>query len=305
MAQQAEWYSIFLDCSKCFDNLRYADVEYFAERLGCPLCVLRPAMAWLRHHKRIFQIQKVLGPLVQPFRGVPQGCPLSVVWCCVWSASWAEKVRSMADSATGLPPRITIYLDDWSLGASDFHFTQTAMGIAQQHFNSWCLKLNLDKCAMLKNGIACNHHAYNIDIATPSNQVTLGHDVGWRPAAVKAEERCKDAQLRLERVRHLRLPKTLVLKVIMRMVSPLLFAIDAAPDCDEGVRLEKKMRLAAWGSSRPSTCWPAVLAYGLPPHVMSLTTRAFTDAAAILHDGVANEALREEVMYLWNLHFIP
>ena len=304
------WVTGYVDASKCFDNLRFCDVAAVAKALGAPDAVLCAAGRWLEGHERTFVVKECLSPTVTPTRGILQGCPLSVTWACVWSASWVFWVKAQNLVRQSLRFRITVYLDDWSVGSGDHESLGLALGLTQEHFRIWGLRFNLSKSRIIHNHVASAEGKVPTgilgELAVASSHVSLGQDTGWAKEAPKAEERLLNAQMRIDRLGRLGLSNHHNLVLIGRYISPLLYAVDA-DRCDAKMvkKLEKDMKGLAWGKSRPASCWPMVLAIDAPSHWLSLTCRSFVEAAQVIHSAAQLEHIRSDIFQLWQASRIP
>ena len=93
--QGVELHGLYVDCSRCFDTLRYCDLANMAQHLGLGQRLLRTMMRWWRAHTRYLVVDNWQQPGITPQRGIPQGCPLSVAFCVMWGSSWSTSVRRL------------------------------------------------------------------------------------------------------------------------------------------------------------------------------------------------------------------
>ena len=76
---QTPIYSAYLDSSRCFDTLKYDDLVNCALALGASPRIMTALLSWYKSHQRFVMVKGWIQDHITPKRGIPQGCPLSVV----------------------------------------------------------------------------------------------------------------------------------------------------------------------------------------------------------------------------------
>ncbi len=95
------------DYSKFFDNLSWEVIQTIGGAFGLPREFLEKIGMFITQIKRRIMFQGVVGEEFLALNGVPQGDPLSIVWCNLITGLWARKLHRVTPEVTPFA-----YIDD-------------------------------------------------------------------------------------------------------------------------------------------------------------------------------------------------
>ena len=186
--EEAQWFGISVDASKCFDRVSQPKVIEQAMQVGFPLRALRGTMAFLTLLRRRFSCGGYLGQdELLPTNGLLQGDPLSVLLCNIVVNTWTQKLQ-------GPGIRLQGYIDDRTVAANDPELLNQAWNhsLEWDRENSW--HTNQKKTCLLAFGKharqqweALADHA--LDLVGQTS--LLGQDVVVNPAEVPEKQRVR------------------------------------------------------------------------------------------------------------------
>ena len=145
------YFGAYVDCSKCFDTLKYNDLVRISRALGLSERILTPLHAWYRSNRRRVVVSGWTQPEFSPQRGIPQGCALSVTMAIVWSLTWSSRASQILQRGDPVHHSCITYLDDYSFGSTSLPHLQEVLGWTERHFAAWGVCLNLTKSSLLTN----------------------------------------------------------------------------------------------------------------------------------------------------------
>ena len=178
---EVELHSLYVDCSRCFDTLRYSDMAKLAHKMGMGRRLLSPILRWWRAHKRFLVVENWQQQGICPQRGIPQGCPLSVAFCVLWGSSWSTSVRRLLAEHQVMIGITLTYLDDLTVLSSNYQALVAAYGLTGRFFQCWQVQLNPSKTAYLVNPRAKQHQRQIEGLLQHDSQKLLGCMTGWKP----------------------------------------------------------------------------------------------------------------------------
>ena len=116
-------------------------------------------------------------------RGIPQGCPFSVVFCVLWGSAWSCSTRLfLAKYAVALSV-ILVYLDDLTVLSSSHEAMTAFYGFTGRFFQLWQVQRNPTKTAYLVNPRAKVQRCRVEGQPKHDRQRLLGCMTGWSPVA--------------------------------------------------------------------------------------------------------------------------
>ena len=263
------WACAYFDASKCFDSFKYRDLVRVGERLGIPGPLLGALESFYSNHRRHYLVRSWMTSIGSVKRGIPQGCPLSCVMAMAWAHTWIHVVQSFVTNA-GLTVSLhqSAYLDDLCLACNDAEILERLAGVTSAHFESWGVRLNLDKSAFVANARICDSERFG-SLATlirADSQLLLGAATGWVPAKDQLRLRCDLAQKKLRRLASVNLNKKVLERAVQVWIAPLLYASGLGPLFSLRDSLTKDIVRLLWGKARVQANIAAVMACSIPSH---------------------------------------
>ena len=300
-------FGAYLDSSRCFDSIKYEDILRLAGRLGCSPRVRNAMATWYASQTRTILVKGWASTAIQPLRGLPQGCPLSVTFCVLWNLSWNSRVAQILGQYAGSIWQITSYMDDFSLCSQHLGALQKALGWTQIHFEKWQIQLNLSKSSLAVNAKAgLTTELQEFQLQQSESCKLLGLTTGPTPSGAVILERSGKAQRLLDRLRRLSLPHHLMIRAVSMLVIPLLYGTDHAVDITQCTKdLEASIKRSIWGRARTATNWFAAKALCVPSHLVTPQGNRHVTILQNVWAFGAQEGLRHHLLHLWHIHRVP
>ena len=300
--------AVYLDCSRCFATLKYSDLLGVAARLGLGRRVCTGLRNFYEHHERFVLVRNWVQPALCPRRGIPQGCPLSVLMAILWGLTWSSRVEQMFSAGPRQIAGCTTYLDDYSLIMEDEATLQGCLGWTTQHFRLWQVALNMEKSSLLStpNLRPDTIQGETTELSSDSlSYKLLGISTGWFSSSECLKERADKAAQTANRIHVLRLSQALFRRLSTIFVIPLLYGSEFEVKQESCEALDKKLWHGLWGRARVSACRAAVMALCLPSHKCTAAGRRWMDAARAIWALANDEHRRPLLMEIWASPQLP
>ena len=297
----------YLDSSRCFDTLKFADLLGLASRVGLGPRVCGALRLFYRDHERFVNVRGWLQTPLKPERGIPQGCPLSILMCILWGLSWSSRTSELTKGFPRSVSGCVCYMDDFSMGSESEECLELCVGWTSEHFKTWQVQLNLEKSAILRNDKALegNPSAHLATLATKENAKLLGVDTGWKSIGDTLETRVRKALQLVHRVQILRLPQVLFRKVAATYIVPLVFGAEFA-DCDKQcAAIDNAMWVSTFGQARTAANRGAAMAMTFKSHIATASGKRIMDLFRCIWELAAMPDARPLVLELWHSATLP
>ena len=298
------YFGAYVDCSKCFDTLRYADLLRVSRSLGLSDKILAPLGGWYFHHRRRILVGGWLQEEIRPERGIPQGCPLSVTMAIVWSLTFSSRAERLLASEGQAQWTCVTYLDDFSFTSSSLEKLQVCLGWCQRHFAEWGVCLNLDKSSLLTNGKE-PHQPEQLQLLDAKECVLLGVGTGWSVGNSALALRVVKAKRIAERALQLHLPQGLFQRITSIFIQPLLYGSEFCEDVRMLSTFDHSLRVPLWGKARTAANWSAIMALDLPAHTCTAVGSRFQRSFATTWSSSMLPTMRRRILALWTMELAP
>ena len=295
--EEKELHAAYLDTSKCFDMLKVEDLMGIATRLGFSSRVAGAMQQWYRGHSRSVLVRGWLQPGFRTSRGIPQGCPLSVLLCTVWNSTWSSHIPALLG---GNPCDIwscSTYMDDFAVMAPSTQQLQLALGFTVKHFELWQIQLNTAKSAVVSNVQVAQQEVG--DLVLQPAQRLLGIDTGWFGSDETFGERLKVTKNRIDRMAMIPLSQKIYSRLVTTFLCPVLYGAEFADQAPELRRLDSKLKLGMWGRARCSANYAAIFAFSIPSHKATLQGSRAMQVARSIWAAASKDRTRRILLSLW------
>ena len=300
--------AVYLDCSRCFDTLKFQDLLRVASKLGLGERICLGLQNYYDNHERYVLVRNWVQPSLRPKRGIPQGCPLSVLMSILWGLTWNSRVDRMLSEGPVQISGCATYLDDYSLVMQDEETLQKCLGWTTQHFRLWQVDLNMEKSSLLTSPSGAretiNGSPTDLSVGEQSYKL-LGISTGWLTASECLKERAEKAAQTVDRIYLLRLSQALFRRLRTFFVVPLLYGSEYHVKLEHCDLIDKKMWQGMWGRARVSTNRAAALSLCLPSHSCTVQGRRWLDIARGIWALANDEHRRALTMELWASPQLP
>ena len=296
----------YMDCSKCFDCLKFDDVIQLALRVGLSPRIARALLQWYHTQERYVSVKGFIQAAIRPQRGIPQGCPLSVVMCLLWGQSWSSSVEHLLREHALSLWGCSCYMDDLALLADNRQALEVTLGFTRHHFSLWQVQLNEAKSSLLANDKAKEQISFeDFHLLREDSYKLLGISTGWTPAKTTLATRISAATLVHERLRVLHMSQSHHQRLVSCFVTPLVYGVAFSADTQLHLALDKQLRTACWGKARVAANPNAAAALGYPSHVTTLIGSKLVTAFRHIWEFGACDLRRRELLQLWHLRDPP
>ena len=303
--QQSEMWGLFLDFSKIYDTLDYSFLRDAMIHFGVDQRLANTLYRWQTHHSRRIAHLGWVGRSFLPANGIPQGCPLAVLQAIVCSMAWLKTLDRALPPTPQAPPTLIVFLDDWSVLATNQDTITTIAGITSVWAKDWNIQLNPSKCALARNPVAAARDTQPQElqeIPVVQAQGLLGHDAGPTPTTEqqRERERIQSALLKARRISSMGLPHWAYSKPIKTYVAPLLFGIHATPLLDGHRCLEAIIKRGSWGPARCASNWNLAQAVSIAATRLTPASFQFFEAFQVAKQATMHETHRNRLLQLWH-----
>ena len=298
----------YLASSRCFDTLKFSDLLGLASRVGLGPRVCGALRLFCAGHVRFVNVRGWLQTPLVPERGIPQGCPLSVLMCILWGLSWSSRTAAIMQDYPNTISGCVCFMDDFSMGSQSEECLEHCAGWTSQHFKSWQVQLNLEKSALLRNDLALDAdgaHPNLAALATKDNAKLLGVDTGWKSIVQTLETRFHCAVQLWNRVQILRLPQSLFRRVATTYIVPVLFGVEFAMCEKQCKSLDNMMWKDLFGKSRTAANRHAAMALCFSSHITTSSGKRWMDLFRAIWDLAATPEARPLLLELWHGNALP
>eukprot|EP00971_Amphidinium_carterae_P109930 2177765-Amphidinium_carterae.2 len=218
--KNARYCAMQLDIKKCFNNMHVGHALEIMKRIGMPTELIN-IMAFqaehLVHQNKLMKMRT--GPAWRPLRGLPQGCPLSVM-CANLIMRWVTDVQPYGTA------RIHSYLDDVIVEAYTQHDLQVTLDRLMTRYELAALEVCQDKCIYVAvDSRDAVFHWRGVAYEAAATTELLGMDVRMldNPAAGdRRVARWEEARQRLRRISWIPGSFRFRAMLISAMVCPLI-----------------------------------------------------------------------------------
>ena len=305
-----EYRATYLDASRCFDTLRYGDLLGVARRVGLSARVLAALGAFYADHERFVCVKGWLQPGMKTLRGIPQGCPLSVLMCALWGLTWTSRTDAIMKSYPGQISGCACYLDDFSLGCQQASCMEECLGWTVEHFKMWNVQLNMEKSAIVvapspEQLPQPDNARQDSHWDRKSSCRLLGLTTGWSDADSLLSQRWSKAKVVINRLSAISLSQRLYRKVCAMYVVPLLYGLEYVPKDQDILQVDKATWKGLWGTARCASNRNLASAVALKSHTVLAEGRACVEACKAIWQLASQEHTRPMLLQLWHSRVQP
>ena len=195
----------------------------------------------------------------------------------------------------------SVYMDDYSFSAGTIEDIKLILGWTKHHCQVWGVELNERKSSILTNeyGKATVEGA-SIELAKDATYRLLGVETGWTATGDYLRDRFRHAASLVKRLECVTLPQYLYRKMVATFVMPVLFGMEFLQVQAGAKELDRTLRKGIWGTSRPSTNWPAAKTYCIQSHLLTAEGARYLQIFRSLWEFATEERSRTQCMRMWN-----